>query len=85
MPPRRSTFWNHLIAKPRGCQSDLRIPEQCGQLAPGPSESRYGGPMRDDLEGLGDPTCARCLVRLEIAGSPERPFWRCPVCGLVSL
>ena len=47
--------------------------------------ARYGGAMQDDLDELSDPSCARCLVRLEIAGSAERPLWLCPVCGLVRL
>jgi len=47
-----------------------------------PLASRYISLMDDDLEGLGDPSCARCLTRLEIAGTDERPFWRCPSCGL---
>ncbi|MCW3041512.1 MAG: hypothetical protein JWM31_3417 [Solirubrobacterales bacterium] len=41
--------------------------------------------MQDDLEALSDPSCDRCLVRLQIAGSAERPFWLCPDCGLVKL
>jgi len=39
----------------------------------------------DDLEGLGDPACARCLLPLQLAGTDDRPFWRCPDCGYVSL
>jgi tRNA(Ile2) C34 agmatinyltransferase TiaS len=38
--------------------------------------------MLDDLEELGDPACARCLVTLQVVGTVERPFWRCPECGL---
>jgi tRNA(Ile2) C34 agmatinyltransferase TiaS len=41
--------------------------------------------MEDDLEGLTEPNCERCLTRMQLAGTDERPFWRCPSCGLVVL
>ena len=59
--------------------------EVCAELARFDRGLRYGAHVDDDLEELGDPRCARCLVTLEVAGTVERPFWRCPSCGLLAL
>lgn len=37
----------------------------------------------DPLEGAAAPNCPTDLEPMQLAGTAERPFWRCASCGLV--
>lgn len=41
--------------------------------------------VTDDVDDLDNSNCSKCLVPFAIARTDERPFWRCPECGLVQL
>lgn len=41
--------------------------------------------MDDDAVSFDMPNCPRCLVRLEIAGTEQHPYWVCPECRTVHL
>ncbi|WP_177216694.1 hypothetical protein [Mycetocola miduiensis] len=34
----------------------------------------------DDDASFEAPNCPQCLVRLDLAGTIEHPYWLCPVC-----
>lgn len=39
----------------------------------------------DDFASFEDPNCTRCLVRLDLAGTTEHPYWICPACRTAQL
>lgn len=41
---------------------------------------RHTSTMDDDAVPFDMPNCPECLVRLEIAGTEQHPYFVCPVC-----
>lgn len=39
----------------------------------------------DDLDSIDAMDCPRCLVRCDVVGTTERPYWMCPGCRVAYL